>query len=254
MAQNNTTRFSNRVADYVNYRPGYPQEIIGFLENEYDLKKGDLIADVGSGTGILSEIFLKRGYRVTGVEPNKEMRGKSVELLGGDPGFTAVDGTAENTGLTDSRVDAIIAGQAFHWFDRDRAREEFTRILRPDGLVALIWNERLTTSEFEKEYDQLIIKHATDYVKVDHRNIDLESIEAFFSPAPVTLKIFYNYQDFDFNGLEGRLLSSSYMPSRNDPGYEAMSADLRTLFDRYQEDGVIRINYDTKVFVGRWVA
>ncbi len=254
MAQNNTTRFSNRVADYVNYRPGYPQEITGFLENEYDLKKGDLIADIGSGTGISSELFLKRGYRVTGVEPNKEMRGKSVELLGGDPGFTAVDGTAENTGLADSSVDAIIAGQAFHWFDRDRARQEFTRILKPGGIVALIWNERLTTSEFEKEYDELIIRHGTDYVKVDHRNIDQKSIEAFFAPAYVILKVFYNYQDFDFNGLEGRLLSSSYMPTKDKPGYEAMSADLRTLFGRYQENGMIRINYDTKVFAGKWEA
>jgi len=254
MEQNNTKRFSNRVADYVAYRPGYPQEIIGFLENEYDLKKGDLIADIGSGTGISSELFLKRGYRVTGLEPNREMRGKSVELLGGDPGFTAVDGTAENTGLPADSVDAIIAGQAFHWFDRDRARREFTRILKPGGIVVLIWNERLTASEFEKEYDELIIRHATDYVKVDHRNIDLEKIKVFFDPAAVELKIFPNYQDFDFHGLEGRLLSSSYMPAKDEPGYEAMSADLRTLFDRYQENGVIRINYDTKVFAGKWEA
>ncbi len=252
MEQNSKTRFSNRVADYVAYRPGYPREIVGFLENEYGLRKGDLIADIGSGTGISSELFLKRGYRVTGVEPNREMRGKSTELLGGDPGFTAVDGTAENTGLADGSVDAIIAGQAFHWFDRDRARREFTRILKPGGIVALIWNERLTASEFEKEYDELIIRHATDYVKVDHRNIDLEKIKVFFDPATVELKVFPNHQDFGFNGLEGRLLSSSYIPARSDAGYEAMSADLRTLFDRYQENGVIRINYDTKVFAGKW--
>ncbi len=252
MAQNNTTRFSNRVADYVAYRPGYPESIVDFLEKDYGLKKGDLIADIGSGTGISSALFLKRGYRVTGIEPNKEMREKSVALLGGDPGFNAVDSTAENTQLPGSSVDAIIAGQAFHWFDRDKAKQEFIRILKPGGIAGLIWNERLTTSEFEKEYDELIIRHAIDYVKVDHRNIDLEKIKVFFDPAAVELKIFPNHQDFDFPGLEGRLLSSSYMPAKNEPGYEAMSTDLRALFDRYQENGVIRINYDTKVFAGKW--
>ncbi len=251
MAPNNTTRFSNRVEDYVAYRPGYPGSIVDFLEKDYGLKEGDLIADIGSGTGISSALFLKRGYRVTGVEPNREMREKSVALLGDNPGFSAVDGTAENTQLPDSSVDAIIAGQAFHWFDRDKAKQEFCRILKPGGIVALIWNERLTTSEFEKEYDKLIIRHATDYVKVDHRNIDLEKIKVFFDPAEVELKIFPNHQEFDFHGLEGRLLSSSYMPAKNEPGYEAMTADLSTLFDRYQQNGVIRINYDTKVFVAR---
>ncbi len=252
MAQNNTTRFSNRVADYVAYRPGYPESIVDFLENDYGLEEGDLIADVGSGTGISSALFLKRGYRVTGVEPNREMREKSVELLGEDPCFSAVDGTAENTQLPGRSVDAIIAGQAFHWFDRDKARQEFGRILKPGGVVALIWNERLTASEFEEEYDELIVRHAIDYVKVDHRNIDLEKIKVFFDPAAVELKIFPNHQDFDFPGLEGRLLSSSYMPAKNETGYEAMSTDLRALFDRYQENGVIRINYDTKVFAGTY--
>lgn len=253
MEQQNTTRFSNRVDDYVTYRPGYPGEIVGFLEKQYGLSSGNLLADIGSGTGISSELFLKNGYRVIGVEPNKEMREKSQDLLGSEPRFTAVDGTAEHTGLATGSIDALIAGQAFHWFDRDKTRQEFTRILKPGGLVALIWNERLTTSAFEQEYDQLIIRHGKDYVQVDHRNIDLDKIQAFFSPAAVTLTVFPNHQDFDISGLEGRLLSSSYMPAKNEPGYKAMSADLKALFDRYQQNGRTRINYDTKVFAGRWV-
>lgn len=252
MKQNNTTRFSNRVDDYVTYRPGYPEALVGFLENEYGLKPGSLLADIGSGTGISSALFLRKGYRVIGVEPNTEMREKSEELLGSDPAFTAVDGTAEQTGLAGASIDALIAGQAFHWFDRNKTREEFTRILKPGGLVALIWNERLTASDFERDYDQLIIRHGKDYVQVDHRNIDLDKIEAFFHPDPVTLTVFPNHQDFDFPGLEGRLLSSSYMPAKNEPGYKAMSADLKALFDQYQQHGRIRINYDTKVFAGRW--
>jgi SAM-dependent methyltransferase len=251
MVNDSTTRFSNRVEDYVKYRPGYPAEIVNFLHDTYSLTQDKLIADVGAGTGISPELFLNKGYRVIAVEPNLEMRQKSVELLGSFHGFMAHDGTAENTGLTDASIDAIIAGQAFHWFDAILTRAEFKRILKPNGIVALIWNERKTDSEFEQEYDALIIKHARDYVKVDHRNIDTERIAAFFNPEQVHLEIFQNKQVFDFEGLKGRLMSSSYMPAKGDEGFEAMIADLQSLFDRFQEDGVITISYDTKVYSGK---
>lgn len=252
MTQNNsTTRFSNRVNDYVKYRPHYPKTIVEFLEDSYHLSAGKLIADVGAGTGISAALFLDAGYRVIAIEPNQEMREKSVELLGNYPGFKAMNGTAESTGLETGSVDFIIAGQAFHWFDREVSRVEFKRVLTPGGVVALIWNERKTSSDFEIEYDQLIVKHATDYVKVDHRNIDDEAIGEFFSTEPFQLRVFPNKQIFDFEGLEGRLLSSSYMPTRDEAGYEPMIADLKALFDEYQQDGFITINYDTKVYAGR---
>ncbi len=251
MENNSTTRFSNRVDDYVKYRPTYPTEIINFLQGSYELSTDKLIADIGAGTGISTALFLDAGYRVIAIEPNLEMREKSIELLGSTPGFKAQNGTAENTGLETGSIDAIIAGQAFHWFDAVKTREEFKRILMPDGIVALIWNERLTTSAFEKEYDELIVKHGNDYMKVDHRNIDPAAIGAFFNPETFHLQEFANKQVFDFEGLTGRLLSSSYMPTKDDVGYEAMIADLKILFDKYQQDGVITINYDTKVYVGR---
>ncbi|WP_221284787.1 class I SAM-dependent methyltransferase [Mucilaginibacter sp. SP1R1] len=251
MIANSTERFSNRVDDYVKYRPHYPFEIITFLQDKYNLTLDKLIADVGAGTGISTALFLNAGYRVIAVEPNAEMREKSLELLISYPGFSAMDGTAENTGLATGGVDAIIAGQAFHWFNAQNSRTEFKRILKPNGIVALIWNERKTASAFEKEYDQLIITHARDYVKVDHRNIDAAHIAAFFNPEPFQLQEFQNKQVFDFEGLAGRLLSSSYMPTKNDEGYHPMINDLKTLFNKYQQDNAITINYDTKVYVGR---
>ena len=174
-----TTRFRNRVADYVKYRPHYPEAVVLSLENDFHLQKESIIADIGSGTGISSELFLKKGYTVTGIEPNREMREKSEALLKGYTNFTAVNGTAEATTLADSSVNAIIAGQAFHWFNRERSRTEFERILKPEGWVALLWNERLIQSPFEKDYEQLIIKHGNQYKKVDHRNIDRTAIEHF---------------------------------------------------------------------------
>lgn len=251
MENNSTTRFSNRVDDYVKYRPTYPTEIINFLQGSYELSTDKLIADIGAGTGISTALFLDAGYRVIAIEPNLEMREKSIELLDSTPGFKAQNGTAENTGLETGSIDAIIAGQAFHWFDAVKTREEFKRVLMPGGIIALIWNERLTTSPFEKEYDELIVKHGNDYVKVDHRNIDPAAIGAFFAPETFHLQEFANKQVFDFEGLAGRLLSSSYMPTKDDAGYEPMIVDLKTLFDKYQEDGLITINYDTKVYVGR---
>ncbi len=252
MANNSTSRFSNRVDDYVKYRPGYPQAIVDFLQQEYGLSTDKLVADVGAGTGISTELFLKAGYSVAAVEPNKAMRDKAIELLGGFPDFKATDGTAEHTGLESASVDAIICGQAFHWFNREQTKEEFKRILTPGGIVALIWNERRTGSDFEKEYDALIVKHASDYVQVDHRNIDNAAIETFFSPESVHLQLFPNSQSFDLTGLEGRLLSSSYMPAKQDAGYAAMINDLERLYNRYQVDDHITIHYDTKVYVGRW--
>ncbi len=251
MQSDNKERFSNRVNDYVKYRPGYPVEIIDFLQKQYGLYSDKKIADIGAGTGISTELFLRAGYSVVAVEPNKEMREKAVELLSGFPGFTILDGSAEHTGLGGASIDAIICGQAFHWFDVPKAKEEFKRILKDDGIAVLVWNERKMTSGFEKEYDNLIVKHATDYVKVDHRNIDLVHIEAFFSPNSCRLEILQNSQVFDFDGLEGRLASSSYMPARDTPGYAEMIVDLKELFLRYQAEGNITIHYDTKVYVGK---
>lgn len=251
MATDSTKRFSNRVEDYVKYRPGYPKDILNYLLVKFGLSPEKVITDIGSGTGISTEMFLAAGYVVFAVEPNKEMRDKATELLGHYSLYHEIDGTAEATTLQDNSVDAIVAGQAFHWFQPEQARNEFSRILKQDGLVVLIWNERLTSSEFELEYDKLIIRHGKDYVQVDHRNISTEKIAAFFNPLPFEYKVFVNKQVFDFDGLRGRLLSSSYMPSANEKGYEEMLQDLRVLFDQHQEDGLITINYDTKVYTGR---
>ncbi|MDN3549796.1 class I SAM-dependent methyltransferase [Mucilaginibacter aquaedulcis] len=246
-----TKRFSNRVEDYVKYRPHYPAEIIDFLQDNYGLTIHKLIADIGAGTGISTELFLDAGYQTIAVEPNTEMRQKAIELLSPYPGFSTTDGTAENTGLSAGSMDAVIAGQAFHWFNATETRKEFKRILKPGGIVVLIWNERKTSSDFEKEYDQLIITHGQDYVKIDHRNIDIEHIGAFYAPEPFRLEVFPNKQVFDFEGLAGRLLSSSYMPTKTHPGYQLMINDLQQLFNRYQQHELITINYDTKVYVGK---
>ncbi len=176
------------------------------------------------------------------------MREAGEKLLGKYSDFTSVNGTAERTTLVDSSVDFVTAGQAFHWFDREQARKEFARILNPNGWTALIWNERLTdTSPFLRAYEDLLQRYGTDYAAVDHRNVDTQTITAFFAPQPFTLRKFENHQVFDFDGVKGRLLSSSYTPEPDHPNHQPMLNALRVLFDKHHHiDGqrCLLRNYD----------
>jgi SAM-dependent methyltransferase len=246
-----TRRFSSRVDNYVRYRPGYPAAVVDLLVAECGLRPGALVADVGSGTGLLTELFLKAGATMYAVEPNPEMRAAGERLLGGYAGFTSVDGTAEATTLPDASVDFVTAGQAFHWFDHARARAEFARILRPAGWAALVWNERRSSTSFLVAYEQLLRDYALDYAAVDHRQIGAAEIAAFFTPGRYKVATFDNRQHFDFEGLRGRLLSSSYAPEAGHPRHAPMLGALRALFDAHQVDGVVAFEYDTNVYYGR---
>ncbi|MBA3961887.1 MAG: class I SAM-dependent methyltransferase [Chthoniobacterales bacterium] len=245
-----TERFSDRVEDYVSYRPHYPSAVLDYLQVECQLEPSAVIADIGSGTGILSELFLENGNPVYAVEPNQPMRAAAERLLGHHVCFHSVHGAAEATTLPSASVDFVTAGQAFHWFDRAKARVEFARILHSLGWVVLIWNERLgSTTPFAKGYESLLRTYATDYLTVDHRRIDEHALSKFFG-GDFGFSIFPNRQHFDFAGLQGRLLSSSYAPTSGHPRHEPMLAELRRLFATYQERGEVTIKYEAKVFCG----
>lgn len=243
-----TTRFSDRVANYVKYRPGYPEALLHALEREAGLGAEAVVADVGSGTGISSELLLRSGCTVHAVEPNEAMRRAAEEILGGNDRFRSVAGTAEETTLPDASVDLATAGQAFHWFDRVRFREELARILRPGGRVALFWNRRRTdASPFLRAYEQLLRRYGTDYAEVDHARLGPDDFAAFFA-GPYTSHHFPNEQSFDFEGLRGRLLSSSYVPGSGHPSHEPMLCALRELFGAHQKDGQVRFEYDSELY------
>jgi ubiquinone/menaquinone biosynthesis C-methylase UbiE len=246
-----TKRFSNRVENYIKYRPGYPQAVIDLLTDECGLTAGSIIADVGSGTGILSEGFLRNGNRVFGVEPNTPMREAGKKLMAAYPKFTSVDGTAETTRLPDASVDIVVAGQAFHWFDQKRARQEFARILKPSGWVALIWNERrLDSTPFLRAYEQMLLKYGTDYEEVRHENV-YNDVAPFFAPYEFKMTAFDNHQVFDFDGAKGRLLSASYVPAAGHENFEPMLDELRAIFEANQQAGEIVFEYDTRVYFGQ---
>ena len=249
-----TARFGDRVADYVATRPGYPPGVLELLRAETGLKPSldFVIADIGSGTGLSALPFLENGNLVFGVEPNREMRLAAEDLLAGWPNFCSVAGAAEATTLPDGSVDLVVAGQAFHWFDPPRARAEFGRLLRPGGFVVLMWNtRRVDTSLFLHGYEQLLQRYGTDYREVVHTNVDHAKLAAFFGPGGFKSFKLDNEQRFDREGLRGRLRSSSYTPPPGHPSFEPMMAELDRLFDTFHENGRVRFEYDTELYVGR---
>lgn len=249
---NTIERFSNRVENYVKYRPGYPPEVLDLFREEMNLQKTAVIADIGSGTGISAKLFLENGNTVFGVEPNELMREAAGNFLKDFPNFKSACGTAENTNLPDKSIDFVIAAQAFHWFDKEKTRNEFRRILRPKGFVALIWNERqLDTNNFLREYENLLINFGNDYEKVRHDNIGEESLSEFFQ-TDFRQNSYLNAQTLDLEGLKGRILSSSYMPSENDSKFDPMTRELRRVFDKYAENGKIQVLYNTNVFYAQF--
>jgi SAM-dependent methyltransferase len=252
VATDSKERFSNRVADYIRYRPGYPHAVLDLLREECGVKPDSVIADIGSGTGLLTQLFLEYGNLVYGVEPNAEMRRAGEEFLKQYPRFRSVAASAESTTLPDASVDLVVAGQAFHWFDPRAARTEFARILRQGGPVVVIWNERLKdNSPFLREYETFLRAFGTDYDKVSERYPQVQSMKDYFGPGAMTKRSFANAQVFDFDGLRGRLLSSSYSPPRGHAMHEPMLAALLPLFDAHAENGRVRFDYETYVYFGQ---
>ena len=245
-------RFSDRVGDYVRYRPSYPAGLIELLRERAGLGAGAAVADVGAGTGIFSRLLLQAGARVFAVEPNDGMRAAAEAELGGEPRFASLKGTSEATGLAAASVDLITCAQAFHWFEPVATGREFRRILAPGGHCALIWNTAVRGGEFAEGYEEIKARFGTDFQQIRHENIKApERFGPFFGPGGWKRHAFANDQVLDWTGLRGRLLSSSYAPAPGQPGHEPMLAALRALFDRCQQAGSVRMEYETELYLGR---
>jgi len=253
--EDSKNRFSNRATYYANSRPRYPEALLNFMENELSLTKASVVADIGSGTGILSGLFLKHGNSVFGIEPNREMRKTAEEILAAYRNFKSKNGTAEATTLPAASVDFITAAQSFHWFDPTKAREEFLRIMKPQGWVLLIWNTRKNSRGFMEAYEQLVSEYVVRprFRRTAKDKVGEQGLTNFLGKYKT--KTFSNSQVLDFDGLSGRLLSSSYVPLPGESGYSSMLDGLRKLFDSYQEGGAVLLEYDTETYYAqltRW--
>lgn len=249
-------RFDDRVENYVKYRPSYPAEVIAFLCSKLGLTSSSIIADIGSGTGISSELFLKNGNAVYGVEPNPYMRQAAERLLAHYPQFRSIEGEAAETHLSNHSVNFIVAAQAFHWLEPISTKQEFKRILKEQGYAILMWNMLATpetnpvSGEFLNKYESLLRDYAIDYHRVENR-IDEVKIHDFLGSEGYGQHTFYNYQELNLEGFIGRVSSCSFVPNLGHPQYQKMCDALQALFEKYSQQGIIRIEYDTKIYFSR---
>ncbi len=243
-----TQRFSSRVQDYVNYRPRYPQAVISTLEHACGLTADHLIADVGSGTGFLSEVFLRNGNSVIGIEPNLEMREAGEAYLANYPYFSSSDATAEFTRLPSASVDFVVVGQAWHWFKGPVAAREFKRILRPGGWIVLAWNaRRLETTAFLREYERVLCEFCPEYGVLNHQDQDQRTLSDAIG-LPIHTANIPNSQLFDRAGFLGRVFSSSYTPEPGTSGYVPMRTALIALFHQHAVDDLVSFEYDCMMY------
>lgn len=252
MTNNSTSRFSDRVSNYVKYRPGYPAEVLDHLQQQCHLNTHSIIADIGSGTGIFTKLLLDRGYTVNAIEPNEPMRFEAETQLDNFPLFHSIDGTAEKTNLPDNDADLIVCAQAFHWFNNAETKAEFKRVLKPEGQVALIWNNRdITADDFAIAYDELLKNQSGDYERVNHQNLTKEDFARFYRDGEYQFTTFPNVQVFNLEQLTGRAFSSSYLPAQDSEAGKALSLLLHDLFNEHQKDVTVSFRYNTEVYLGK---
>jgi len=244
-------RFSNRAGYYARSRPGYPDGVVKILREECGLAADGFIADVGSGTGLLARLLLAHGFAVHAVEPNEPMRLAAVAELGAMPGFVSIPAKAEATTLPDQSVDLITVAQAIHWFEPEATRREFARILKPEGWLAIVNNQRDSTVPVLGETHAILADYREQRQEgVDHWEWSDELAARYFGPGGWRERTCANQQVLDREGFLGRWLSQSVMPAPGAAGHDEMVARLGKVFEQHQTDGTVTLPYETRVWAG----
>ena len=245
-------RFSGRVADYERYRSRYPAQVIDVLVERCGMTLEHLVADIGAGTGMLAELFLQHGNAVVAVEPNDEMRAACERLAAAWPGLTVKEGTAEQTGLEAASVDFIAVGRAFHWFDIERTRPEFQRILKPGGWVVLVNNSRVRDkSPISLAYEAVLREHGIDYAANLESYEIASKVDAFFNSGELFRREIAGEQHLTLEELVGLTQSYSVTPPPDHPKYEGMQKALGEFFAQWQKDAVLTIRTMCRIACGR---
>jgi len=256
MSEDFTHRFDKRALDYSKYRPSYPLSILNILESEIHFNSDVIVADIGSGTGLLSKLFVQNGNTVYAVEPNDQMRSYAEQSLSNFPRFHSIKGRAEYTGLIDASVNLITVGQALHWFDRDPTIRGFARILRPNGYLCVVYNDRNTNDPFMKAYEDVVQKHARNRAEVldvwRAEPLQEDNLSTFFHKKEYRRFNLRSEQFLDLEGLLGRMMSASYMPSVDETErFKALNIDVSRLFKDWEKAGTVKLLYETRIVIGR---
>lgn len=248
----NEDRFTGRADIYAKYRPTYPDSFIEYLYSQAGFQEGSIIADIGSGTGILTKLLLGKGSNVYGVEPNADMRKTAGQELAQYKNYVCVPASAESTGLNDRSIDFVTAAQAFHWFDRQKFKAECQRILKENGKAVLVWNSRDMASELVQRCDELNRAYCPDYKGfsggADH--VSPGAFSDFFKDGVYECVVFQNDLMFDLDGFIGRSLSASYAPQEGAADHKPYVTGLKQLFEKHADSGILRMPNLTRAYIG----
>ncbi len=247
-----TGKFTHKVSDYVKYRPSYPDGFIRYLFEEVGFSGDAAVADVGAGTGILTARLAEEVKTVYAIEPNRNMRMACMEACGRNCSFVTLEGTAEDTGLPDDSVDFVTVAQAFHWFDRHRSQQEFARILKPDGLVVLVWNTRVPDAPVVLALDAACRRHCPDFTGFSGGEAaSFERFVSIFRDGICEMRSFPNDQMLTREALVGSMLSSSYAPMKAEVSFDPFVKELESIFDRFAVNGHLFLPMRTLSYIGR---
>jgi SAM-dependent methyltransferase len=240
-----TRRFSSRVEHYARYRPGYPARLIEVLRNTCGLAPDHVVADVGCGTGLLAEVFLRNGNLVYGIEPNEDMRAVAEDTLRKYERFRSVNARGECTTLPRASVDLVAVGRAFQWLEPEAALAEFARILKPEGWAVLVWLTRKTAPGFPAEYDGLLSTYSLDRREMEQTRRDRRTL---LTRRGFTRQSFDEHAAVTLEALEGETRSYSSSPEPGHPLFAPMREALQALFRKHQRDGQVTIEYGLTVY------
>lgn len=260
----NEERFTGKAEVYASYRPSYPTELIDFIIKQVEEKQLRIdecvIADIGAGTGKFTALLLERGFQVIAVEPNPDMLEQLMKLKNKyTDRLTIKSSSAEQTGLAAHSVDIIVCAQAFHWFNEAEVKKEWKSILKQDGFVYLIWNQRhIDGSSFMKQYEQLFLeldesKHVKQYKlykEVGHQYMSVDKLSSFYGEKPQLFQLNYE-QRLDEQALIGRIVSSSYALNEGEDGYDLFLEQIKQLFRRNEQNGYVSMLYETDCYYGQ---
>ena len=243
----NADRFTGRVDAYEKYRLGYPAAVLDLLREHGALRAGDVIADVGAGTGMVAKLFLAAGHRVLAVEPNAQMRAACARALSSYATLEIVDATAEATGVRTGSIDLVTVGRAFHWFDQARAMEEFRRMLKPGGWVVVLANRRSQGPSAQAEaYEALLLEHGTDYDRVKPGYKSYEGLRPYGEAASfeVTTR---GLERLTLQAFLGQTQSYSMAPLPGRVKYAGMQAALHAFFAQWAVNGLLQMETECRV-------
>ena len=243
--------FTEKVADYIASRPDYPSALYAALRDCCTPSDGVTVADVGAGTGLLTQGLLRNGYRVVAVEPNADMRAASDRLLRENEGYRSIAGCAESMPLAPASVQLITAAQAFHWFEVDRARAEFLRVLTENGLVVLIWNDRVPGDPLHAALDEVFDEFggAKRAALVVHEG--RADVPRFFGSTRARELSWSHAHRLDENGLRSLVFSRSYIPGRSTHAGRAVADRVDKIFRRFVTNETVEVRYRTIAMLGR---